>query len=223
MATHEFIPLPIRAGAGFINLSGKLHGWLMPLTPFRRADQAASKVYWLCRCHCGRLAYIQRQCLRRGTRTCGCRMKVSKQWRHGKYNTPTYKAWGAMKKRCDDPQNGAWRHYGGRGISYDPRWKDFTNFLADMGMRPAPNDELDRINNNGNYCKENCRWVTRQQNLNNTRVNHVVVYNGQQMTASELARQVGLRPNRLLARLRAGFTLERAISMPLMRTGRGAK
>lgn len=81
--------------------------------------------------------------------------------------SPTYVSWRAMKQRCSNPSNASWEDYGGRGISYVHRWETFDNFLADMGKRPSAKFTLDRINVNGHYCKENCKWSNRkEQNLN---------------------------------------------------------
>jgi len=89
-------------------------------------------------------------------------------YRHGYGNasSPTYRTWAAMKRRCDNPNVSNYRYYGGRGIAYDPAWAYFKNFLHDMGERPL-DASLDRIDPNGNYCKDNCRWATlREQQLN---------------------------------------------------------
>lgn len=81
---------------------------------------------------------------------------------------PTYASWSNMKDRCRNPNNISFKNYGGRGINYCVRWEKFANFLEDMGYRPE-GLSLDRINNNGNYCKENCKWSTRQEQNNNKR------------------------------------------------------
>jgi len=89
---------------------------------------------------------------------------------HGMNGTPTQSTWCALRKRCDNPKTSYFFRYGGRGISYDPKWKSFKNFLADMGVKPD-GMEIDRINNDLGYSKENCRWVTKSVNgFNRTQV-----------------------------------------------------
>jgi hypothetical protein len=86
---------------------------------------------------------------------------------HRMTNSPEYKVWESIKKRCDYRKSDNYEIYGGRGISYDERWIYFSNFLADMGTKPSPKHRIDRIDNNGHYCKDNCRWVTPQVNAAN--------------------------------------------------------
>jgi hypothetical protein len=89
--------------------------------------------------------------------------------KHDGYRTPEYLIWNSMRQRCDNPNNPAFHHYGGRGIKYQESWKFFKNFIADVGARPSPELSLDRIDANGPYSKDNCRWATRlQQNQNRT-------------------------------------------------------
>lgn len=87
----------------------------------------------------------------------------------GRKPSITYISWQGMKRRCDEVQRHRYEDYGGRGIQYDPRWKDFATFLDDMGPRPSRRHQLDRIDNDGNYCKENCRWATAKAQAKNKR------------------------------------------------------
>lgn len=111
-------------------------------------------------------------------------------YRHGYYGTPTYKSWSEMKNRCD---NNIKRY---KNISYCVRWKDFKNFLKDMGERPK-NTSLDRIDFTGNYEPSNCRWASNEIQQNNKSSNRYFYINGEKLTLSQIARKYNISRSNL--------------------------
>ena len=128
---------------------------------------------WICRCDCGNITEVITAHLREGrTKSCGClqRERISQsETTHGMSGTKVYWVWSQMRDRCSNSNSQDYRYYGGRGISVCPRWSKFENFIADMGV-PPPGLTLDRINNDGNYEPDNCRWATRTVQTANRRV-----------------------------------------------------
>lgn len=99
----------------------------------------------------------------------------------------------------------------------DPRWYNFVNFLDDMGDRPSLNYSIDRINNNDGYYKENCRWATRKEQMNNVSTNKKLEYNGIIKNQEEWGREMGISGTIICKRLKRGWSVEKAISTPNMR------
>ena len=120
-----------------------------------------------------------------------------------------------MIKRCYVESSTGYNNYGGRGIGVCERWRNsFEAFLADMGPRPD-GCSINRIDNDGPYAPENCRWATDMEQRNNSRNNHVVQYLGQKFTFGELAERFGIHRNTLFQRLKLGWPLELAIRTPV--------
>lgn len=178
----------------------------------------------LCRCECGTERRVLFGDVKSGrSKSCGClrlqerrdgqRIKVTK---HGYSDTPTAASWTEMKRRCYAKHRKEYPNYGGRGIAVCDRWlESFTNFLADMGERPAGHT-LDRIDNNGDYTPANCRWAPRAQQELNKRSNVRYAFNGGLLTIPEIARQIGMNQATLSNRIKTlGWTVERAIAEPL--------
>lgn len=117
-------------------------------------------------CECGSEPFITRVTnLKSGnTKSCGCYHKelLSKSsTKHGMSGTTAYSSWQGMKDRCTNPNNPRWERYGGRGITYDPKWETFEGFWEDMNSDWYSGADIDRENFDLHYCKENCRWVDR--------------------------------------------------------------
>lgn len=120
---------------------------------------------WKCLCDCGNESFVATSQISLGhTKSCGClRLEEASKSNtsHGMHNTKLYRRWAAMKRRCknqDDPT------YGGKGIRYDPSWESFENFYKDMQEGFNPELEIDRIDVTKGYSKENCRWVSHNEN-----------------------------------------------------------
>lgn len=137
--------------------------------------------------------------------------------KHGghKEKMPEYSSWCAMKHRCNNQGSTYYERYGGRGITYDPSWEDFAVFLTDMGKKPNPKMELERIDNNKNYCKENCRWATRKEQTRNRggrRATRLYTFEGKTMCIADWAKEVGISPQSMQKRLNNGWPLDKAFS-----------
>ena len=119
-------------------------------------------------------------------------------------HTPTYRSWLKMRERCHNPAHDKYPYYGGRGIVVCDRWRDdFRAFYADMGERPEGRT-LDRIDLDGHYTPENCRWATRQEQNRNKSNTVLVDHNGEMISTSEFARIYGVGQTSLSQRIRAG-------------------
>jgi len=134
---------------------------------------------------------------------------------HGMRHSSEYTVWLGMKNRCLNPREPGFVHYGGRGITICQDWIDsFMAFYQDMGKRP-PRRSLDRIDNDGPYCKENCRWATNRTQANNTRANHLITANGITHTMAEWMDIVHLSRSVITDRLNRGWTPEDTLFTPV--------
>lgn len=148
------------------------------------------------------------------TSSCGCLRRETLRTHGLSRSVPEYCVWECMIARCRNPSRSWFHLYGGRGISVCERWLNFENFLADMGPRPTPDHSLDRVNNDGNYEPGNCRWATRIEQANNTRINKRVEFEGQTKSVAEWSRLYGLSRGILSSRLRAGWPTDLAVTTP---------
>lgn len=129
-----------------------------------------------------------------------------------------YTIWSGIKDRCLNPKNARFKDYGGRGITICDAWLAFEGFHADMGDGP-PGLQIDRIDNDGPYSPENCRWASPKEQSNNTRRNRVLTFRGETRTVSEWEQHLGLPRRMIFNRLKSGWTHERALSTPNLKVG----
>lgn len=126
---------------------------------------------------------------------------------------PLYSVWQGMKRRCDNPNFPHYANYGGRGIRVCDRWKhDFQAFLQDMGDKPSPLHTIDRIDPNGHYAPENCRWATRKEQSRNIRNNRYVEIDGQRHLAADIAEKIGVKADTIIERVQRGLSIDAVLS-----------
>jgi hypothetical protein len=119
-----------------------------------------------------------------------------------------------MKARCDNKRHLQYKDYGGRGITYDPRWSNFEPFAKDVGEPPSNKHTLDRIDNNGNYCKDHVRWAERSVQSRNTRSNFWVEINGETKCLQDWCETYRIAPSSVYKRLGSGWGIKEAITTP---------
>lgn len=207
-------------GTTHVDLVGMRFGRLVVL---RRGDRNKSRKYnWECVCDCGNFKTAPTDVLRSGnTKSCGClRREITAQRdrmrkKHGLSRTPEHAVWRQMMKRCLDERDRSFGNYGARGITVCKEWFDFERFLADMGIRPSIDHQIDRKDNGKGYSKENCRWVTRTQNMRNKRNTIWLILDGKKVTTGEASEKTGVKYKTIKTRLSAGLTQETGLFSPV--------
>ncbi len=218
----------------FKDISGQKFHRLTTIKPLGERDlKGGGCVFWECLCECGKTSKVRSTHLMRGlTKSCGCLQKEAVRKSaslflktHGMSKTSEAHIWNTMKQRCGNPSNGKYSDYGGRGISVCQSWLDsFENFFADMGHRPSKGHSIDRRDNEGNYCPENCYWATRKEQAANKRNNVSFFFFGVWMKLIHAADKFGINSRVLYHRIhclkwnpdRAAQTPERKKECDLM-------
>ena len=200
-----------------IDLVGQKFGRLFVIKKMDNSKNRHSQ--WLCRCECGKEKIIRGDSLKNeNTKSCGC-LHIEISTKHGHRTeakmSETYHSWNNMIQRCTNPKNEFYYNYGGRGITVCKRWLNFENFLKDMDEVPKKH-QIDRINNNGNYCKDNCKWSTRTEQGRNKRNNRLETYNGKTQCLIEWVEEFGISYSVLWDRLyKLGWSIKKALTTPV--------
>lgn len=197
-----------------------------PSFPVRQPNSAklggsCTATMCVCECDCGIAIVAKMENLRSGnTKSCGCvsarRITVSgtavrRVKKHNATRSPTHVSWERMRSRCNYEGDPSYRRYGGRGIRVCERWEDFSLFMEDMGERPE-GASLDRIDPNGDYCPENCRWATSKEQSRNRTDNTRLTICGRSMCVAEWCEQVGAASDPTIRqRLKRGWPHELAV------------
>ena len=189
-----------------IELTGKKFCFL---TVIKRAPEPG-RVKWLCTCVCGANTAVQSGDLISGhTKSCGCLEKEARgksSITHGMSRSREFRIWCGIRVRCNNKNNKSYKDYGGRGIKVCQRWMDsFQNFYSDMGKCP-PNHSIDRIDANGGYSPDNCRWATSKAQNNNRTNNHFVTMDGTTKPIMQWIKERGISTSTVYARLARGLS-----------------
>lgn len=172
---------------------------------------------WVCKCDCGNIKTIIATSLLSGaTKSCGC-LALKTRTTHGKSKTRLYNTWTNIKQRCYNPKNNHYKNYGGRGIKVCDIWRDDYTEFEHWAYNNGYNDTLtiDRIDNDGDYTPENCRWVTKVVQDNNKRTNVILEYNGESHTLMEWSKILNVSYSMLQSRYKYGWTAKEIFETPI--------
>lgn len=210
----------------YIDLVGQEFGRLRVLK--RAENDKHNKSRWMCSCVCGREVVVNASSLRRGlTKSCGCLwLEVMSETRstHGMSKERIYSEYIGIKKRCLNKNSSGYKKYGNRGITICEEWlgeNGFINFY-EWAMSHGYRDDLtiERIDVNGNYCPENCKWITAKEQANNKRNTLRLEYNGETHTTLEWEEITGITSGTIRQRLWNGWSVERALTVPMKKFGK---
>lgn len=207
-----------------IDLTGQRLGRLLVIEKYE-GKLYDGRTAWRCKCDCGNICLATTKVLRNGDKqSCGClrrEMLTERNYKHGgsvrNQQERLYHIWLDILRRCKNPKRRNYKDYGGRGIKVCEEWENSYLSFRTWALNNGYNDTLtiDRIDNNGNYCPENCRWVTMKEQNNNKRNNHYITYNGETHTVSEWLEITGIKHSTMYQRLRNGWSIEEALTTPV--------
>lgn len=199
------------------DISGNRYGRLVAIS-YHHFSAKQRQTFWLCQCDCGRKVIVGKSHLKDGhTKSCGClqrevssKVTSARNYKHGHTNERLYKIWTSIKTRCHNERSKGFCDYGGRGIKMCDEWNDYESFrtwafangydeLAERGVTT-----IDRIDVNGNYCPENCRFISIAEQNRNKRTVRKFEYNGNIYTIPGFANKIGMSRSALYDRFYRG-------------------
>lgn len=202
----------------FVDLTGKRFG---RLTVIERAENyKGCQTQWKCKCDCGNETIVRAMYLKNGgTKSCGC-LKAetikTASLKHGMSGTRLWRIWNNMHSRCEQKNSSQFYRYGDRGISVCKEWSEFKPFMEwALSSGYKENLTIDRIDFDGNYCPENCRWVTKAEQNRNKSSNHFITIDGETKILADWARESGLDSKLIGRRLKEGWDAKRAVFQPV--------
>ena len=211
---------PIKLRPNRKNLTGLRFG---KLTAISFNNYKNGKYYWNCICECGTECIKEGYKLEKGfTKSCGC-LRIIKNSKHSDYKTRLYRIYNSMKYRCSNPTDTGYKWYGARGIKVCEEWlNNYQNFKK-WAFEKGYNDTLsiERIDNDGNYEPNNCKWIPLKEQPKHTRKTKQIKYNGKTYTMNGLAKEFNINRHTLYSRLKNGWSIEKALIPP--RKYRGTK
>ncbi len=177
---------------------------------------------WRCLCDCGiERSGVSASSLKSGaSKSCGCLQREASgqsQRTHGQSKSPEFQIWIGAKQRCTNPKVHNYERYGGRGIEFN--FPDFAQFFAEVGPRPSDKHSLDRIDNKGHYEPGNVQWALAKPQGRNKRNNRMLTFQGKTQCLAAWAEELDLSRSVIKVRLKAGWSVEEALSTPLLRGG----
>jgi hypothetical protein len=203
----------------FVDISGKRFGRLVVMNVKEKTKSGG--YLWNCQCDCGNIIKSCFWNLKKGkTKSCGCFKRdniVNFNFKHGNCYTRIYRIWAGMKDRCNNPKNDNYHNYGGRGITICENWENhFDNFYNwSISNGYEDNLSIERIDVNGNYCPQNCKWATIKEQNNNTRRSILITYNGETKTLKEWSCCLNLSYGTIYSRYKNGYTVEEIFNIPV--------
>lgn len=204
---------------------GNKYGRLTVLEVYSIKENGRSRTMCKCLCECDNIKDIRKYSLTHNiTESCGCitkeqaKVKGKKMGKgnkkHALSGTRIYKIWSSMRRRCDNPKDKSYNNYGGRGITYNPKWASFENFYTDMSDGYDEEMTLERIDVNQGYSKENCCWITMGEQQGNKRNTRYLIINNEKIKVIDAAKIYNLSISTIIGRLKRGWTYDDCILSP---------